>query len=127
VRSLWAVVQLARRIQELKKALVYNSDAPFYVEASFIPFLADTRNNEPTDLLRRRRIVEAYFAWKGLHVIPVYGFQTGDEAIALIGHEGCVYPIRDVGVSFEHYEVAVTFIRDGMAILDAFETAAALT
>lgn len=127
MRSLWHLSQLARRVVELKRALIYTGEAPFYVDAGFIPFLANIGDRKPTQMLNRRRLVEAFFAWKGIHLIPVYGFQTENDALALIGHEGVLYPIRDVGVSFEHYEVAVTFIRDGMAIPDAFETAALLT
>ena len=122
MRNLWQLNFLARRVRELAKALVYTSDAPFYVDAAFIPALA-APEHPPTRILKRRRLVEAFFAWKGVHIIPVYGFQTDQDALALIGHEGVLYPIRDVRVPFEVYEVAVTFIRDGMAIPDAFETA----
>lgn len=113
---------LARRIRELSKALVYTSDAPFYIDAAFIPWLANPEQ-PPTTMLKRRRLVEAFFAWKGLRVVPVYNFQTDQDALALIGHEGALYPVRDVYVPFDVYEVAVTLIRDGQEIPDAFEAA----
>ena len=124
MRTIRDLAHATRRIKELRAGLMYTGDSPFYLSPMSIRALQKMKAT-PVKEQRRRRVIEAYFALKGLHVV-VSGLHTqpidGRFAPA-VAYEGVQYPFRPIDVPFDVYEVAVVLIRDGINIDDAFEMA----
>jgi len=121
VRSYYQLRRIRTALNDLAKALVYQTDAPFYIDAHCVPFL--NSDLDPKRTMRRRRWVQAYFAFHGLQVVPTFGFQSDNDAELVVGCEGVVYPLRALTVPFSVYETAIILIRDGSGIAQAFESA----
>lgn len=119
---------VARRVAELEKALVYVGDAPYYVNERDLGIrnraaLGPRRSRAARKL--SRRVARTYFAWKELNIIPVPAASFGDpdSRWTMVGHQGANYPLREDGVPFDVYEMAVVLIRDGIIPVDAFHAA----
>ncbi len=115
--------RLRRQLNDLAKALVYRSEAPFHVPADLFPWVRQWRTKQTSRSLRRLKALGAYFGWHGLHVYFAFGDVQHPTYGPLIGIEGCLYPLRPAGCPFEVYETAIIFIRDGNDIEEAFATA----
>jgi hypothetical protein len=112
------LLTMRRQLLELRKALVYIGDGPIYVDARHLPL---SRKHSSKKLMRRRRWIEAFFAWHGIYVLPVFGFDDQNEPVAAM--DGVMYPLRAPDFPFSVYETAVVLIRDGMDHRSAFDAA----
>ncbi len=116
------LIRLRRALNDLSKALVYRSDAPFHVPSLLLPSRADWHVDDNVRSARWvRRFCLAYFAWHGQLVRLSRHDIAHDTFGPLIGVEGMLYPLRPAGCPFDEYETAVVFIRDGTSIPEAFE------
>jgi hypothetical protein len=116
--------RLRAALNDLAKALVYRSEAPFHVPAVLFPGYRRWRGpSRSMSSSARSRFLGAYFGWHGLHVYFAFGELSDPVFGPLIGVEGVLYPLRPVDCPFSVYETAVIFIRDGNTIAEAFETA----
>jgi hypothetical protein len=116
--------RLRAALNDLAKALVYRSEAPFHVPAHlFRGYQSWGVGSDGWRSIRWRRVLGAYFGWHGLHVYFAFGDVTDPTFGPLVGVEGVLYPLRPVDCPFSVYETAVIFIRDGNPISEAFETA----
>ena len=117
------LIRLRRALNDLAKALVYRSDAPFHVPSLLLPPWADWHNGRTGVSGLVRRFCLAYFAWHGQLVRLSRHDIAHDTFGPLVGVEGMLYPLRPEGCAFDEYETAVVFIRDGTSIPEAFEMA----
>lgn len=114
---------LRNQLNDLAKALVYLSEAPFHVPAELFPWVRQWRTKQTSRSVRRLKALGAYFGWHGLHVYFSFSEVRHPTYGPLIGLEGCLFPLRPAGCPFQVYETAVILIRDGHEIIEAFETA----
>jgi hypothetical protein len=115
--------RLRRQLNDLAKALVYRSEAPFHVPADLFPGVKQWRATKTARSLRRLKFLGAYFGWHGLHVYFAFGDVHHPTFGPLVGIDGALYPLRPAGCPFEVYETAIILIRDGNDIAEAFDTA----
>ena len=118
------LISVRRALNDLSKALVYRSDAPFHVPSLLLPSRADWNADDNVRWSRVvRRFCMAYFAWHGQLVRLSRHDIAHDTFGPLIGVEGMLYPLRPARCPFDVYETAIVFIRDGTSLPEAFEMA----